>query len=262
MRRPSPAVLCSQSVAPTDYGRGMQLTTVEPGLCSTDAAKLAAVGQRDPNIIDSQSIAEDQFVYNAIAFVPKSAAPVMELVKAQLSMLKNLGNLTYVGFDNATVLDTIIDSVNPEQQYFAGIVFNLDDAGNIGQLGVDINSPKIHYTIRWVDRSSESRQQRWQTKLTFPEFTGLGPRGVDGNAYLASGWTTVQAAVDQALAQYWGGAAASSFANLPPIIPRLKPFPFIEYADDPFVFSVRALLPLILVISYLYSVANLVQELV
>lgn len=121
---------------------------------------------------------------------------------------------------------------------------------------MDVNEPKIHYTIRWVDRSAESRSQRWQTTLQFPEFTGLGPRTASENVYLSSGWTTLQAAIDQALLQYWSGDDASSFSNLPNIIPRLKPFPFIEYADDPYVFSIRALLPLILVISYLYSIVK------
>lgn len=132
--------------------------------------------------------------YTGIAFVPDTAhtRQVMKLVdqmiRPSLSFDSADANITYNGFDNVSILDTLTSSTEPK--YLAAFVFDqLDPDGSSAGLWVDqstspcaavgaLCAPRIHTQVRFPENFQafgESDYEGWQTDRTFNEWDDAGP---------------------------------------------------------------------------------------
>lgn len=239
----TPKSYCSTWVSSMDYNRPLQngvsdFPSDNPYYCST---------YPNTNVFRN---------YNALAFAPNTtdAWAVMTLVKQQFDLMSSYSNginLTLVGFDTDDDISTI--GLSSQYNFYGGIVFNVDDNGKKGGLG--ISGTKIHYTIRLPDSlpNNNGFGDGWETNLNTPVFQQLGPFN---QPYTNTGFLVLQAAMDMAITVYLNGN------NIPNFVPRVKPFPFPAYDDNGFVFGIKSILPLFLIMSYLYTAINIVREIV
>eukprot|EP00052_Salpingoeca_macrocollata_P025254 m.229564 g.229564 ORF g.229564 m.229564 type:complete len:1857 (+) comp22401_c4_seq1:3439-9009(+) len=198
--------------------------------------------------------------YNAIAFAPNNA-------QTQALMLKfktwfnvyaqnndRLQNFTFVGMDTAEQVGNIESSST--YKFALGIVFQQDNNGEPGALGISANN-KIHYTFRMPDSMGTANgNEGWQTARNFPEFEQLGPRR-EYSVYMNSGFAMLQSCMDIAIMQFLKGSD-----ELPNVVTRLKMMPFPSWEDDGFIFAIRTVLPLFLVLSYQYTAVQLTRSIV
>lgn len=194
--------------------------------------------------------------FTGIGYAPNTTETrdLMGLVESLYNGFSNdfdRANLTFVGFDTETDIEELVDKTL--YKYLLGVVFYTDDT--YSQLGMAAGN-KIYYKLRPRDDATEYGRG-WEMGRNFEEFEQLGP--ADGNRYkYNTGVPEFQNMIDTAFMIRKSANGQSG----PQTIMRLKPFPFPAYEDDGFIFAIRIMFPLILILSFLYPVLSMVKAIV
>lgn len=241
---------CSQAVAPDDYYHALM-----------DSAASWGYPTQTTCIPSSTSMGNlPWYGYNAIAFTPDTPAvrSVLSLFLGSVKIVtENTLSLSLVPFNSNDEMEaTIVDSSNPK--YLFGVVFQLDDNGSPGGLG--LQGPKVHYQLRFADdymtqfSNTQSDGELWGTEDTFFRVPRTNPR--TQNAYTNSYFTVIQQLMDSALLQYLHPQNVSS-----PVMTRLKPLAFPSYLFSKFLNALGNTFSLMVVLAFLFSAATIIREL-
>ena len=199
-----------------------------------------------------------------MAFVPNTSdvRQVMDMVAKQLSLVR------VTGFRNEDEMVRVLVSEEQNRNkpsndalFLGGIVFNKS-----------LNSGDIIYKIRLCSKSKKFiREQKmefgmypsisWNTQFTFPVFQFPGPRKSNSTYggppyYFEDGFLSVQHTVDFAIIKYKGNMSDVN------TIVSVKRFPYPDCVDDPLVLAIQTALPLLLMLSLIFSALNIVRDIV
>ena len=207
---------------------------------------------------------------HGLAFAPNTSdvQQVMDMVKQQFSP----GSITTVPFqseeDMVQTLVSLEGNGNKplEAQFLGGIVFN-----------TSLNHGNIVYKIRLSSKSrkkeklsKEARQDgfgtnpsaTWNTQFTFPILEVPGPRNRNASYggppfYFEEGFLSLQHAVDTAIIKLKGNISGELNASV-----SIKRFPYPDYIHDNFVLIIQSSLPLLLMLSLVFTALNIVRDVV
>lgn len=230
---------CSKYLLPTDYPRPYY--TASKGVACNDT---------------QLSFSKLPNNYNAIAFAPntpQTQAVMANFVKqfSALGLSVQQLNVSIVGFATDVELGAIAD--NAQYSFFFGVLFQQDDGGQPGALG--ISGKQIHYTLRFPD-SLASGRRGWATQFNWP-FNVLTAPPSD-NVYVTTNFVVMQSMLDMAITQY----LSNNTAFVADFVLRLKQFPYPAYLSDNFIVAIQNGFPLVLVLAYLYTAVTITRELV
>uniref|UniRef100_A0A336MK43 CSON001010 protein n=1 Tax=Culicoides sonorensis TaxID=179676 RepID=A0A336MK43_CULSO len=119
---------------------------------------------------------------------------------------------------------------------------------------------RFPYELRTNDEGPFVEFYNWFTDLMFPALQVAGPRNRERNdgglppGYFREGFIPVQAAISKAYTQTMTGVGNE---EIPEIF--LQRFPYPPYMSDPLLLGLEAFIPLIIVISFLYTSINIVK---
>ena len=197
-----------------------------------------------------------------MAFAPNTSdvRQVMDMVAKQLSLVK------VTGFRNEDEMVRVLVSEEQKRHkptndvlFLGGIVFNKS-----------LNSDDIIYKIRLSSKSKKKYDQKkqdfgtdpstnWNTQFTFPVFQDPEPREVNSTHggppyYFEEGFLSLQHAVDFAIIKYKG--------NISDVDVSVKRFPYPDYIHDKFIVAIQSTLPLLLMLSLIFTALNIVRDIV
>ncbi|XP_063704504.1 phospholipid-transporting ATPase ABCA3-like [Culicoides brevitarsis] len=145
---------------------------------------------------------------------------------------------------------------------FVGVEFP-EDYATITALPKDFEfTLRFPYELRTTDSGAFVELSNWFTDLLFPAFQLDGPRNRDRNdgglppGYFREGFIPVQAAISRAYTEAMRGDGTQQ-DEIPDIYMQRYPYP--AYLNDPLLFGLQAFIPLIIMISFLYSAINIVK---
>eukprot|EP00051_Salpingoeca_urceolata_P022285 m.359766 g.359766 ORF g.359766 m.359766 type:complete len:1971 (+) comp19951_c3_seq13:616-6528(+) len=195
----------------------------------------------------------DEDGFTGIGFAPNTTETraIMDQVETYYKMAPSdqRGNLTFNGFDTEDEIQELTE--DDTLKYLLGIVFYTDETHTT--LGHTPGN-QVYYKIRPRDDTAGGFGG-WRTGRSFPEFEQLGPQ--EGNVYRnRNGVSFFQNLVDTAFISTLQSNSA------PQTVVRVKAMPFPEYEDDGFIFAIRIMFPLILILSFLYSALSIVKSIV
>ena len=201
-----------------------------------------------------------------MAFAPNTShvRQVMDMVAKQLSLFE------VTGFRNEDEMVTVL--VNEEQDrnkpssdvlFLGGIVFNKS-----------LNSGDIIYKIRLSSKSKKKDDQKkqgfgtdpstnWNTQFTFPVFQSPEPRDENSRHggppyYFEEGFLSLQHAVDFAIIKF---KKKGNMSDVDTIV-SVKRFPYPDYIHDRFIVAIQTTLPLLLMLSLIFTALNIVRDIV
>lgn len=199
-----------------------------------------------------------------IAFAPntRNVQQVMNMVATQLSLF----NVT--GFQNEDEMVRVLVSEEQNRNkpsndvsFLGGIAFNKS-----------LDSGDIIYKIRLSSKSRKKYKQEkqgfgtdpsanWNTQFTFPVFQVPGPRDKNSTYggpphYFEEGFLSLQHAVDFAIIKFKG-----NMLDVDTVV-SVKRFPYPDYIHDPFVVAIQTTLPLLLMLSLIFTALNIVRDIV
>ena len=203
-----------------------------------------------------------------IAFTPNTS----DIRQAMLKVKKQLFLTDIVGFrseeDMVQTLVSLEDNRKKQSksQFLGGIAFN-----------TSLNSENVVYKIRLSstskkkqEASKEARQEgfgsdpsaTWNTQFTFPVFEVPGPRNRNASHggppyYFEEGFLSLQHAVDSAIIKQIRNITSNLTATV-----SVKRFPYPDYLHDNFVLVIQTSLPLLLMLSLVYTALNIVRDVV
>ncbi|ETN61053.1 ATP-binding cassette sub-family A member 3 [Anopheles darlingi] len=141
--------------------------------------------------------------------------------------------------------------------FLAGVEFG-DEYSNITQLPEQlIVNLRFPSEMRTAMLPGASFWASWQTFSIFPRYQMYGGRAVnvsDGGYpanYYAEGFASLQNAISWAVHELRGGTVGSSVL--------LRRFPYPPFYDDPLLFGLESLFPVIIMIAFFYSCINTVK---
>ena len=202
---------------------------------------------------------------NQIAFAPNTS-PVKEVINDTVKQL---------GFTHAEPFISEEDMVNylvslqgNNKTFLGGIVFN-----------TSLNSSNIIYKIRLSSKTDikqnggkEDRQgfgtspsTTWNTQFTFPVLQVPGPRNKNASHggppfYFEAGFLAIQHAVDVAIMNY--RYKGKNDTRMLDTTVSVKRFPYPDYTHDKFVLVIQTSLPLLLMLSLIFTALNIVRDVV
>eukprot|EP00048_Salpingoeca_helianthica_P013325 m.199375 g.199375 ORF g.199375 m.199375 type:complete len:1762 (-) comp15490_c4_seq21:19-5304(-) len=191
-----------------------------------------------------------------VVYTPREAANIMNLASnASIKYLSLLGVESEDALvDTLTVLEPM-EGMNPGQ-CDVGVVFD----NHVG--------PDFTYSLRFSStpggEQTDSRGlSTWRTFSAFPFFAQPGPR--DGNTdnkggspqYALNGFLGMQHSINRAIAELQSPGAAVDFDKI-----QVQRFPIPPYTDDPFVNAIKFGMPLLLMLSFLFTAINIVRSIV
>lgn len=199
-----------------------------------------------------------------MGFAPNTSdiRQIMHMVAKQLSLDR------VTGFQNEDEMVRVL--VSEEQNsnkpsndalFLGGIAFNKS-----------LNSGDIIYKIRLSSKSKKDIREQtseflmypsisWDTQFTFPVFQFPGPRKANSTYggppyYFEDGFLSLQHAVDFAIIKYKG-----NMADVKSIV-SAKRFPYPDCTDDPLIIAIQTTLPLLLMLSLIFTALNIVRDIV
>ncbi|PFX17779.1 ATP-binding cassette sub-family A member 3 [Stylophora pistillata] len=195
-----------------------------------------------------------------LAFTPNTSdvRNIMDLVAKQLK------RLAVVGFQNEKEMQTfLVDNEERNKDgkriFLGGIVFNNT-----------LYSRNIIYKIRLSSKARKKEKTpfgaspatSWLTQFTFPVFQKPGPRNEGSRyggppSYYDEGFLSLQHAVDSAIVKHKG-----NIQTLNNVTVSVKRFPSPAYIHDEFVLVIQSSLPLLLMLSLIFTALNIVQDIV
>lgn len=221
------------------------------------------VKEMPPNIVSSK--------LTHIAYAPDNldVQNIMNMTGEQLSSPPRGYRVTTVPFrsekDMVQALVNTEGNVNTNAKFLGGVAFS-----------TNLDSTNIVYKIRLSSKakqqktSKEARQQgfgvdpnaNWNTQFTFPVFEVPGPR--NGNAshggpplYFEEGFLSIQHAVDSAIIKLKRDIISDLNVTV-----SVKRFPYPDYIHDKFVLVIQTGLPLLLMLSLVFTALNIVRDVV
>lgn len=143
---------------------------------------------------------------------------------------------------------------------FVGVEFP-DEWINITELPKRFEfTMRFPYELRTNDEGPFVEFYNWFTKMLFPALQAPGPRNLKRNdgglppGYYREGFIPVQAAISRAYTEKMKGDAEG---DIPDVF--LHRFPYPPYLFDPLLMGLEAFIPLIIMISFLYTAINIVK---
>uniref|UniRef100_UPI00358EF626 phospholipid-transporting ATPase ABCA3-like isoform X2 n=1 Tax=Myxine glutinosa TaxID=7769 RepID=UPI00358EF626 len=215
-----------------------------------------------PSIMATHMLQLPQFEADGwfVAFVPCNVSAVIQLAAAVEDQLTP--NITAIRFDvEEELLEFISQGNKSAQNILAAVVIDHNF-----QRWDDPLPSQFHYRLRF--RSSQSMANRtsaieWNTDLMYPEFESTSPREADDMyggfpGYYAEGFLTLQHVIDQAVIKTLSGQSGmlSSMSIL------LQRFPYPEYLDDPFIFTIQTQIPILVMLSFIFVIGSIVGSIV
>ena len=202
---------------------------------------------------------------NQIAFSPNTSdvQQVMDGVVEQLGFTHNSSVLFNSEED---MVSSLVSLQGNNKTFLGGIVFN-----------TSLDSNNIIYKIRLSSKTDkkqnggkEERQgfgtspsTTWNTQFTFPVLQVPGPRNKNASHggppfYFEAGFLAIQHAVDVAIMKYrYKGKIDMLNTTV-----SVKRFPYPDYTHDNFVLVIQTSLPLLLMLSLIFTALNIVRDVV
>lgn len=222
---------------------------------------------------DVNKLPPDVAEFRQIAFAPNTSdvRQVMDMVKTQLS----LTNVEPFRSENemAQLLVSIEGNRNNQSNFIGGIAFNtsLDGRDIVYKIRLSSKSKKKR------NNTKEARQEgfgtdpsaTWNTQFTFPVFEIPGPRTKNSSYggppfYFEEGFLSIQHAVDFAIIKFKGNKNGNKgkIDELENMTVSVKRFPYPDYIHDNFVLVIQTSLPLLLMLSLIFTALNIVRDVV
>ncbi|XP_066910613.1 phospholipid-transporting ATPase ABCA3-like [Clytia hemisphaerica] len=155
-----------------------------------------------------------------------------------------------------------------KQDYLCGVIFTTHPNDSLSQyylrFPADSRAP---YIKKGQERLGSDNIKQWFTNFVFPRtFTGLGARNAKENQggppfYYAEGFVTVQRAIDFAIISE-KSAQNNKLPGLEFTKVQMQRFPYRKITVDPFIIAIQNSLPLLLMLSLLYSSLCIVKGIV
>ena len=198
---------------------------------------------------------------NQIAFAPNT----IDVQKVINDTVKQLGFTHAKPFKSEEDMVSFLVSLQGNNKTFlGGIAFN-----------TSLDSNNIIYKIRLSSKTDikqnggkEERQgfgtspsTTWNTQFTFPVLQVPGPRNKNASHggppfYFEAGFLAIQHAVDVAIMKYKGKIDILNTTV------SVKRFPYPDYTHDNFVLVIQTSLPLLLMLSLIFTALNIVRDVV
>ena len=202
-----------------------------------------------------------------IAFSPNTSdvQQVMDGVVEQLGFTRN----SSVPFNSEEdMVSSLVSLQGNNKTFLGGIVFN-----------TSLDSNNIIYKIRLSSKTDkkqnggkEERQgfgtspsTTWNTQFTFPVLQVPGPRNKNASHggppfYFEAGFLAIQHAVDVAIMNY--RYKGKNDTRMLDTTVSVKRFPYPDYTHDNFVLVIQTSLPLLLMLSLIFTALNIVRDVV
>ena len=198
---------------------------------------------------------------NQIAFAPNTS----DVQQVMDCVVEQLGFTRAEPFSSEEVMvSSLVSLQGNEKTFLGGVAFN-----------TSLESNNIIYKIRLSSKTDikqnggkEERQgfgtspsTTWNTQFTFPVLQVPGPRNKNASHggppfYFEAGFLAIQHAVDVAIMKYKGKIDILNTTV------SVKRFPYPDYTHDNFVLVIQTSLPLLLMLSLIYTALNIVRDVV
>ena len=202
---------------------------------------------------------------NQIAFAPNT----IDVQKVINDTVKQLGFTHAKPFKSEEDMVSFLVSLQGNNKTFlGGIAFN-----------TSLDSNNIIYKIRLSSKTDikqnggkEERQgfgtspsTTWNTQFTFPVLQVPGPRNKNASHggppfYFEAGFLAIQHAVDVAIMNY--RYKGKNDTRMLDTTVSVKRFPYPDYTHDNFVLVIQTSLPLLLMLSLIFTALNIVRDVV
>ena len=199
---------------------------------------------------------------NQIAFAPNT----IDVQKVINDTVKQLGFTHAKPFKSEEDMVSFLVSLQGNNKTFlGGIAFN-----------TSLDSNNIIYKIRLSSKTDikqnggkeegqgfgTSPSTTWNTQFTFPVLQVPGPRNKNASHggppfYFEAGFLAIQHAVDVAIMKYKGNIDILNTTTV-----SVKRFPYPDYTHDKFVLVIQTSLPLLLMLSLIFTALNIVRDVV
>ena len=200
---------------------------------------------------------------NRIAFAPNTS----DVQQVMDRVVKQLGFTHAEPFKSEEdMVSSLVSLQGNEKTFLGGIAFN-----------TSLDSNNIIYKIRLSSKtdikqngSKEERQgfgtspsTTWNTQFTFPVLQDQGPRNKNASHggppfYFEAGFLAIQHAVNVAIMKYrYKGKTDMLNTTV-----SVKRFPYPDYTHDNFVLVIQTSLPLLLMLSLIFTALNIVRDVV
>ena len=223
-----------------------------------------------PNVtytaFDVNKLPSDVSDFHQIAFAPNTSdvQQVMNMVVEQLSLV------CAVPFRSEDDMVRALVSVEGKGmkpsnvKILGGIAFNtsLDSGDIVYKIRLSSKSRKKMDDKEAKQRFGTNPSTTWNTQFTFPVFEVPGPRNRNASHggppfYFEEGFLSIQHAVDFAIIKYKGKINDSLNTTV-----SVKRFPYPDYIHDNFVLVIQTSLPVLLMLSLLFTALNIVRDVV
>ena len=186
---------------------------------------------------------------NQIAFAPNTS----DVRQVMDSVVKQLGFTRAVPFNSEeNMVSSLVSLQGNKKTFLGGIAFN-----------TSLDSNNIIYKIRLSSKTSPSTT--WNTQFTFPVLQVPGPRNKNASHggppfYFEAGFLAIQHAVDVAIMNY--RYKGKNDTRMLDTTVSVKRFPYPDYTHDKFVLVIQTSLPLLLMLSLIFTALNIVRDVV
>ena len=176
-------------------------------------------------------------------------APNNSHVSAVMNIVSKKLSLNISAFENE---EYMINSLTNAENYLGGVYFKTDPSTN-----------NIVYKIRLSSKSKNTNKTKisstsWMTQFVFPVFQLPGPRNSESDVggppdYYHEGFLAIQHAIDSAVI----GHNLSGTVRV-----NMNRYPYPKYVDDKFIVIIQQSLPLLLMLSLVFTALNIVRDIV
>eukprot|EP00047_Mylnosiga_fluctuans_P017548 m.62444 g.62444 ORF g.62444 m.62444 type:complete len:913 (+) comp7137_c2_seq4:3-2741(+) len=188
------------------------------------------------------------------------------------------GSDTIIPLINPAIVKTVSRTACATQDEMVTLIAarrSEEDACKVGVVFTQAADNTYHYVLRFSSTpGGESKNSKtvkfWNTQFSFPFFPQPGPRGDNdignfstaflGNSpnYAQNGFLAMQQGINAAIAEQAGHPelAETLFSLL------MQRFPQPPYTDDPFINAIKFGMPMLLMLSFLFTAINIVRSIV
>lgn len=162
-----------------------------------------------------------------------------------------------------------MDNDISQQKYLCGVVF-LSEPGS-SEIKYQLRFPpdaRSVYIRNREERLGSKTPNPWFTESVFPRnFRGTGARENNSEYggqpyYYEEGFTTVQRAVEFSIIRNMKGNSPNSLPDIENLYVQMERFPYPEVVIDGFIGVIQSSLPLVLMLSLVYTALNIVKNIV
>nr|KAF6365701.1 hypothetical protein mPipKuh1_000030 [Pipistrellus kuhlii] len=204
-----------------------------------------------------------------LAYIPSQSDAVKTVTETARRAL--VINLRARGFASEKDFEDYIKYDNRSADVLAAVVFEHTFNHSTDPLPLAVKYHlRFSYTRRnymWTQTGSlfVKETEGWHTTSLFPLFPNPGPRepaSPDGGepGYIREGFLAVQHALDRAIMQYHTNASTHQLFEKLTVI--AKRFPYPPFISDPFLVAIQYQLPLLLMLSFIYTSLTIVRAVV